>query len=169
MVYKKSQLIDNGHFSQIVSYFPPKYFSAIQFILFSGNVYFFLLYWMKIFSWRRNRERDDIQSLPFICTQCFEDYNDGILGTMSKFVPKKIVPYDDFEQVILVFRPEWVVQSQHMEWFFFDRIWTKFGHGSLVESVLRKKVTQSEKKKTFHWSKVTFTSFSTSLMSSFFS
>ena len=36
----------------------------------------------------------------------------------SKFVPKKIIPYDDFEQVILVFRPEWVVQSQHMERFF---------------------------------------------------
>ena len=51
---------------------------------------------------------------------------------MSKFrpnsVPKKIVPYSDFEQVILVFRPEWVVQSQHMERFFsganLDEIWT---------------------------------------------
>ena len=51
---------------------------------------------------------------------------------MSKFVPKKIVPYDDFEQVILVFRPEWVVQSQHMERFFSEQIWTKFGHGSLL-------------------------------------
>ena len=36
----------------------------------------------------------------------------------SKFVLKKIVPYVAFEQVILVFRPEWVVQSQHMERFF---------------------------------------------------
>ena len=44
----------------------------------------------------------------------------------SKFVPKKIVPYAAFEQVILVFRPEWVVQSQHMERFFSEQIWTKF-------------------------------------------
>ena len=40
----------------------------------------------------------------------------------SKFVSKKPVPYADFEQVILVFRPEWVVQSQHMERFF----WSEF-------------------------------------------
>ena len=39
---------------------------------------------------------------------------------LSKFVQKKIVPYDDFEQVILVF----------MERFFSERIWTKFGYGS---------------------------------------
>ena len=45
---------------------------------------------------------------------------------LSKFAPKKIVPYDGFEQVILVFRPEWLVQSQHMERFFSERIWPKF-------------------------------------------
>ena len=53
------------------------------------------------------------------------------LGTMSKFVLKKIVPYDDFEQVILVFRPEWLDQSQYMEQFFSERIGTEFGHGPL--------------------------------------
>ena len=42
---------------------------------------------------------------------------------------KKNVLYAAFEQVILVFRPEWVVQSQHMERFFPELIWTKFGHG----------------------------------------
>ena len=41
------------------------------------------------------------------------------------FAPEKIVPYAGFEQVILA------VQSQHMEHFFSERIWTEFGHGSL--------------------------------------
>ena len=39
-----------------------------------------------------------------------------------------MVPYADFEQVILVFRSEWVVQSQHMERFFSEQIGTKFVH-----------------------------------------
>ena len=46
-----------------------------------------------------------------------------------QFVSEKIVSYAAFEQVILVFRPESLVQSQHMERFFSERIWTKFGHG----------------------------------------
>ena len=33
----------------------------------------------------------------------------------SQFVQKNIVSCDDFEQFMLVFRPEWFVQSQHME------------------------------------------------------
>ena len=58
---------------------------------------------------------------------------------MSKFRPnsfqKKPVPYAAFEQVILVFRPEWVVQSRHVERFFSERIWTKFEHGSLEQNI----------------------------------
>ena len=64
---------------------------------------------------------------------------------MSKFVPKKIVPYAAFEQVILVFRPEWLVQSQHMERFFSERIWTKFGqfYKNIKERIKWKDGTQS--------------------------
>ena len=37
-------------------------------------------------------------------------------------IRSEIVPYTDFEQVILVFKSECIVQSQHMEGFFLERV-----------------------------------------------